>query len=334
MIRLTKNRLNMQEKIKELYNYGESTLTLGKRFNKSDGTIRYHLIKEGLKLRDRKRATMVAIEKNRWKEPIRRQHKIPMSSQELTKEKAYILGVLCGDGYMQHTKNKRGTSYIVALQSIDKEFVRNFSRLINKVYKLKPKESFIKVKNPNWNDKYQSRICSKEVFEDLQRYDKTFKTFEWEVPKQILNSSKKIQAKFLQGFFDSEGHVNYKYKNIIGVSASLQGINGVKRLLNNIAIAFTDVNYKNRSIYGIRVQGRKSIKIFNKNVGFIIKRKKNSLKILLSTYIGDRTAKVEVIGLKNKMVQLRDENMPYQKIANILGVSRCAVWNQLNKKRE
>ncbi len=317
-----------KREFKELYSKGESTVTIGKMFNITDGTVRKYLKINGVNLRNKAEASKIAIEKGRATPPIPRQHKIPKSSKSLTKEKSYILGVLCGDGYISCAK---GSGYQIGLQSIDKEFVNEFSNCIDKTYHLKAKESLIKVKNTKWNDKYQSRICSKSVFKDLQRYHKNFKTFEWRVPKGILIGSKNIQAKFLQGFFDSEGHVNYKGKNIIGVSANFGAIQEIKELLENCSIKSNTINYKTRNLKGILISGRGNIEIFNKKINFIIARKRENLKKLLSSYKRYCTPHLEIKKMYKKMVFYRKKGLSYLKISKKLNISRSAVWNHINR---
>lgn len=273
---------DLQEKFKRLYEIDEeSTLTIGKKFNINDVTVRKYLLLSGVKVRNKSKASEIAIKNGRAKIPVPMQHKIPRSSKKLTEEKAYVLGVLCGDGYISCYKN---CGYQIALQSIDKEFVDQFSKCLYDTYKLRIKKSLIKVNRPRWNDKYQSRICSKKVFRDLQKYHKNFKTFEWRVPSQIFKSSKKIQAKFLQGFFDSEGHVSYKNKKIIGCSASFRGIIEIKKLLDCLDMKSSMIDYKGRNLKGIFIQDRKSIEIFSKKINFVIIRKRENLKKLINSY--------------------------------------------------
>jgi hypothetical protein len=57
-------------------------------------------------------------------------NKIPESSKLLTKEKAYILGVLCGDGYIRIHKN--GRSFLVGLDVTDEDFADEFKKCLKK----------------------------------------------------------------------------------------------------------------------------------------------------------------------------------------------------------
>jgi intein-encoded DNA endonuclease-like protein len=313
---------------KKLYLNGESTITIGKKFNVVDATVRKYLILQDVKIRNKVEASKVAIKKGRAKIPTPKQHKIPKSPKKLTKEKACLLGVLCGDGYLTCSK---GSDYQIALQSIDKEFVNEFTNCINKIYNLEAKESFIKTKNPQWSDKYQSRVCSKEIFLDLQNYHKNFKTFEWNVPKQILKSSKNIQAKFLQGFFDSDGHVNWKGKQIIGASANIGGIKGIKGLLDNQGIKSTVFQYKNRNLMGVGIYGRKNLELFTKNINFIIKRKKENLNKLMNSYKRYLMPRSEIIKQHKKMIDYRKKGLSYSKIADKLNISSHTIRSHIHK---
>lgn len=318
---------NQQREFKDLYEQGESTVTIGRMFNVTDVTVRAHLISQGVKIRNKVEASKIAKIKGRMKIPTPKQYEIPKSSKHLTKEKSYILGVLCGDGYINCIRN----DYQISLQSIDKEFVDEFSKCIYKTYKINPKESFIKVKNPRWNDKYSSRICSKKMFKDLQRYNKSFKTFEWKVPRQILNGSKSIKAKFLQGFFDSEGCVSYKGKKIVGASSNSDGVDGIVILLKNLGIKSKVYDYKNRKLKGIFIQDRRSIELFKNLIGFVIINKKENLKKLVNDYKRYYIPREEIKKQLKTMINYRKKGFSYGKIGKKLNIPARTVWTHLNK---
>jgi|SRR3989344_221012 len=319
----------LKQKFKELYKKGESTITIAKKLQVSDGSVRNYLIKFGIKLRNKKEAFKMAKEMGRAKFPIPKQHKIPESSKKLTKEKAYVLGVLCGDGYL----NKSPKGCTISLNSIDEEFVQRFSKCLRKIYKITPKEHLVKLKN-GWNNQHRSRLCSKKVIKDLERYHRNFRTFEWRIPKEILEEKQDIWIKFLQGFFDSEGYVSNKIKNkkIIGASASIKGLEEIKELLNNLDIKSSIYSNKKRKAKLIHIGDKKSMEMFNKKISFTIRRKKENLKRLIEDYKSCEEVHKKIISIYPTMVKLRNEGLSYSKIGDKLDIAQRTVWRHLNNK--
>ena len=115
---------------------------------------------------------------------------IPKSSKVLTKEKAYVLGTLCGDGYIT-------TGYRVGLDVCDEDFAQYFKKCLEKIYNLTSSLRFVISKKANHKPKYCIMLVSKLVVLDLLSYLNSFKTFEWEVPDQIKNAKKEASRKFM-----------------------------------------------------------------------------------------------------------------------------------------
>ena len=152
----------MAKKMKYLYEKGESGHIIARQFNIHFSTVYECLRKIRVKIRSNKEAGILASSKGRIAK-----HTIPKSSRIISTEKSYIIGVMCGDGCLHCTKNK---SYQISLQAVDKDFILEFADCMDKVYGLKPSIRKIKVKTPNWSDKWQARICSKEFFYDILNY--------------------------------------------------------------------------------------------------------------------------------------------------------------------
>jgi len=314
-------------KIKSLYQSGESIFTIAKKFNVHPSTVCEHLEKSGTRRRSLKEAGILASEKGR----LPNKHEIPKSSKKLTREKAYILGVMCGDGYLNRTNND---SYQVALQAIDKDFVIEFAKCIEKIYRIVPSVRKIKTDIPNWNDKWQARICSKEIYNDILDYA-LFGKYEWKIPGIIFNSSKNIKYSFLKGFFDSEGSVD-KSKKIVAVSVNELGINEVAILLLSIGIRsnikeVTNVVDNRRRQFFINITGREFIELYNQKINFSIKRKQTKLNNMIKNYKLRVTPHQDVEKLKSKMIELRNKGWSYQKISNELRLSISTVWRNIKK---
>ena len=117
--------------------------------------------------------------------------KIPEESKILTEDKAYILGVLCGDGYLVFQKEKG--RYLIGLDVCDEDFADEFRRCLKNVYELLPSKKMKEGRATNFSDNPKPRYCinltSKLVVQDLLRYSKSFKTKEWTIPEEILNAN-------------------------------------------------------------------------------------------------------------------------------------------------
>ena len=83
--------------------------------------------------------------------------------------------------------------------------------------------------------------------------------------------------------------------------------------------------------YVIQITGRNYIELYNKKIGFSIKRKQRRLENLIKNYKLRVTAHQDVEKLKSKMIELRNKGLSYQKIANELNLGITTIWKYLNK---
>jgi hypothetical protein len=118
---------------KRLYEKGESTYSIGEKFGLDAETVRCHLKKLEVKLRNRYKAMKLGLESGRVKTPAVPHQVLPTSSK-LTPEKGYILGVLAGDGFIVYHLSRQYKMYKVALETVDKEFADEFSRCLYLTY--------------------------------------------------------------------------------------------------------------------------------------------------------------------------------------------------------
>jgi len=181
--------------------------------------------------------------------------------KKLTKEKAYLLGVIAGDGHIN-------SNFIRFEIKKDLDFIQEFANCFFVVYgnkykhkPYKPKKSFVLY------------VASEIICEDLLRYGK-FMTEDWFVPKEIFNTNnKEIISSYLRGLFDSEAYAD-RY-NIIFSSNSKEGIYGVKSLLQVLNIP-SKIKKQNNN-YRLRIGRRENLLKYKEKIGFIIKRKLEKL---------------------------------------------------------
>lgn len=198
------------------------------------------------------------------KEELRKKKlKIPIKKfYSLSLEKAYILGVLCGDGHIH-----KGMIRLEIRK--DEEFIQEFANCLKKVYGLEfrykyygKRDSFVLYASPEY-------ICN-----DLLRYGK-FGVYKWRVPKEILNCSKEeIICRFLRGIFDSEGSAGKYLVSMTSINKG--GIDDVSLLLEKIGVE-NRVGFIKRGYHIIYITGKERIKRFRDKVGFTIKRKQDKL---------------------------------------------------------
>ena len=322
-----------KEEVKEfvlLYKNGESTRSIAKKFNRCHSIILWHFERLGIKRRERKEAAKLGVIRGRIKIF---KHKIPESAKQMSLDKAYILGVLCGDGYINYNKDKR--AYQIGLDVTNKEFFNKFRRCLYKVYKIRPTNEYKIIKIKNWQNKYITRLCSKAACEDLLKYGE-LKTENWKIPKIIKKSDLNIQAIFLKGLYDSEGDVDKSCKRIGLTSINGTGLDEVKNVLNNFNIRCTiiiqkDLKPNRKTRYVLRVQDRKSVETFYRFINFTIKYKKENLKQIINNYKLWTTPKEEILKLRPLMTKFRNEGLSYEEIAKRLNVCVATVWNHLQK---
>lgn len=250
---------------------------------------------------------------------------IPEDSKDLIPKKAYILGILCGDGYIS-------TGYRIGLGVCDREFADFFKYCLDFVYKV---ESSITLRTRMFTNisikpkpQYVISLVSKLVVKDLQKYITSFKSKEWVVPFQIKKSSKEIQANFIRGFADSEAHVRFrKGQSEINIcSGNILGLKMIKDMLTNNFEINTHMGENSSGVPVIVVTKYESLKIFYNEIGFVIKRKQNALKQALDSYKrkGLRRYSRE---FKLKAINLLKSGLKHKEVAKLLGTSPANVYD-------
>jgi transcriptional regulator with XRE-family HTH domain len=199
--------------------------------------------------------------------------KIIKRQGKFTPEKAYILGVSGpGDGYVGHDE--------IQLRVIDKEFADMFDYCLKKVYGLKSSRTIVKPDKPTFNKTYKVNLCSRAAVEDVRRYAKHFKEYNWQLPKIITNASENIKCAYLGGVFDSQAHVSVNKKEIVMYLSNLKGLYKIKELLGSIGIK-SSVSVTRQIL---RISSRKNLELFATKINFVVNRKSKSLKKLLESY--------------------------------------------------
>lgn len=199
----------------------------------------------------------------------------------LTTEKAYVFGVLCGDGYLFKHKCRTGYSYGLGLTSIDMEFINHFLKYIKEQYGIDGKIRF--VKNGEWSrhQRYRLRCFSKLLYMELIQYG-SFGIKTWHTPSEILScDNENIIAAFLKGFVDSEGCVSRTGYQITISNTNRVGLNQIRQLLLKLGIFVSEI-YASNTCLNLRITGYPNLRIFYHKVGLTISRKKTRLENYLN----------------------------------------------------
>lgn len=315
----------MAVEFKHLYENGESTCSIAKKFDCGDNTVNKYLRNLGVKLRTRCEAAKLGMKNGRIKPPRRFPRPIPSTSSKLTPEKAYVLGVLAGDGWIGYSPTKK--VYTISLHVIDEEFADEFRYCLHLTYGITPKKKRLAKKHAGWNDSYLIRLNSRATCEDLLGYG-SFKEREWNVPQAVKVARLDVKGSYLRGFFDSEGCVDMTHRLIYGSSSNLVGLHSLSTLLADFGIK-TKIWRGTRS-FNLAVCGKRSVELFAKNIGFTIRRKERRLEQILTSYNPWLTPSDKVLELEPEMRRLRSLGLTYKKIAEKLNLGAMTVWYHLN----
>jgi len=202
--------------------------------------------------------------------------RISDSAKLLTPYKSYLLGVICGDGYVNYK------DYYVSLETVTVEFIYKFRSCFVKVYG----PNFCGSITPTCNGKQRIIICGKEMTEDIKRYLPIKGSFCWRAPEAIKIASEECKIGFLQGFFDSEGSVSRRF-SIELYSSNKIGLSEIKELFKSIKIKTSKIKSRiqtNKPRYVIYVTGKENIVRFINIIGTNIPNRLNKMKNLLIKY--------------------------------------------------
>ncbi len=253
-----------KEKIYKMYIIErQSAQKMAGRYNVSTITAINWLKGYGIPVRTHKESmNTLLIKKDLKNKKLKRPIK---EFSKLSPEKAYIIGVLCGDAHINNTCIR------FEIRN-DEEFIKSFIRCIKEVYGLDYSYHYYSKRNS-----FVSYISNQIICHDLLKHGK-FKTFEWRVPKEIIdNKDEKIISNFLRGMFDSEG-TSSKYCVSMS-SANEMGINEVSTLLWIIGIGNKVMKTKS-GYYVLYITKKERLKKFKDKIGFTIKRKMESIAYL------------------------------------------------------
>ncbi|MCS7126322.1 MAG: hypothetical protein NZ929_05375, partial [Aigarchaeota archaeon] len=201
-----------------------------------------------------------------------------------SKELAYIIGTVLGDGYVTKNKKKKGYNEVyIELRVKDLEFAEEFSRCLGLVLGRPPP----KPRNIESRRRHRVSVKDKTLFELL--HDKDLEKI-----RPFVEHCDECRSAFLRGFFDSEGCIS-ENGQLTAYNSNLELLKYVMRLLADLEIETTGPHLKTRrgtlmkcprtgkiykrkrDTYMIYVKKR-SFPTFYLKVGFTITRKQKRLE--------------------------------------------------------
>jgi len=240
--------------------------------------------------------------------------------QKITKEFAYILGVIYGDGYCRSRKS--GGEIILKVK--DEDFAIYFKNCLEKWSGLKAK---LKCKD----DFFHTVLYSKERADFVLNFKLN----------SILKAQKEIQFNFLSGLFDSDGgilgknlknrriakrwiHFSNNNKEIIDLVSTILNKQKIKYFISSrIHSGFGSKKLQ----YEIKIYNLKDLFYFYNNIKFNIGRKQKKLKEVINSY--DYYPR----SLFNNAKKLHKE-MGYRKVAQQIRVPKGVVYGWLFKDNQ
>ena len=151
----------------------------------------------------------------RWRERMIKKGWIKINYPPLQRSEdlAELIGVILGDGNIY--KHPRTEELRISSNSEDKEFIKRYDRLVDKIFKKKPKLE--KVKDSNC---IYIRIYQKDISQRLDIFAGARKNQKIEIPLWILKN-KKYLIRYLRGLYEAEGSFcihepTYTYKFLFG----------------------------------------------------------------------------------------------------------------------
>ena len=217
----------------KLYNNGMPYYKIAKTIGVSRKTVSYHLRKAGLQSNPKYTRTVDPAKLRKY------DYSIADSVFEIidTEEKAYWLGMLYADGYIDDSKH----SVSLSLKEADREHVEKFRHFLG----LDAKKIHVKTKNIKSKQYigYEFTFSSVKTVNDLARCGCTSnKTFSLQFPNESI-LPEKLRFHFIRGYMDGDGSITHGGKNASVISLEILGTEAFLTSYQK------NVNFSDRRLY-------------------------------------------------------------------------------------
>ena len=250
-IKLTKEDI---KKMIEAYRQGDSTIKLGNQFVVSPTAI-YGLLKK-------KEIPMRSLSHSMQKYDINENYFEIID----TEEKAYWLGFICADGYINFKRN----NLVIGLAIKDKKQLQKLKDCLKSNHPIK---EYIY----DYLSMVRLFIGNKKIVETLKKYISEHKTFSLTFP----TIDKRLERHFIRGYFDGDGSVINVKNPQINITSNIIFLDELDIRFKDIGLNKTkrDIRHKQQNkIQTLRFVGRNNLRMIYdylyKNATIFMDRKK------------------------------------------------------------
>lgn len=253
----------------------------------------------------------------------------------INQHSAYLIGVLCGDGFVNFSKTRK---YRVkfGLNCIDLDFSKKFSSEIKSWLDY---DSNIRIERQKTKFLINSKIGKRKGIRyrvdfgssdrNFYRFMKSIKTGtrNWKIPKSILKlKNERVVCNFLRGFFDSEGTVGKRNIDIFSINSA--GLLQIRDLLRKIGIC-EEFGKITISKHRLSIYGRENMNLFLQKIGFSMERKEEKLYKLIDSYERNYSRKIKTY---EDVIKLSKQGLEPIDISQVLDLPYGTVWSWVNNK--
>jgi DNA endonuclease len=214
-------------------------------------------------------------------------------SPKPSKELAYVLGVIFGDGNLFY--HKKNSDYVIRLDAIDKDFVEKFSECVSKVLNKEKNYAVVSYKQKAMSSiMFSSKARSKQLYYFLKELKVDF--------EKVKPFAKVYPKEFIQGLADSEGCPSISAANSFSVGVCVASSMNVKLLAFVSCLLKKHFRIRSR-VYKTKKKGM-SDSVIN---GRVITRQNDLFSLTISNFDSTKIfANYVEFGIKRKNEKLRD----------------------------
>ena len=250
----------------------------------------------------------------------------PAIGSPLSASKAAILGYLAGDGNI--TYNRRGGVYGIRLTNKEDQLIEHFRTKCLETFDARPT---VYPSDRRDDGIVTIQLKGKSYVEELLKDGSNLEIYDGKcLPHAVTTASREAKAAFIRALADCEGSVDQTSNNLKISSSSYRLLLGVKQLLTEFGVT-SQIHHRNRSekrdIYLLVITARHSLSRYEKQIGFTLDRKQESLAAVCSSISGDRTI-IDVLPNCGELVkQAREQLRLFQSECGIAGATICNFEN-------
>jgi len=240
----------------------------------------------------------------------------------LTKNLAYLLGLLVGDGFI--TLKKR-LVLIATERFISEEFQRITQKLFGYTVRVRCRNS----------QKWELRISSHQIRVFLVTLGLSYaSTQEKYIPESLLRAPRRFVVAFLQGLFDTRGYANNVHDNITLMISSYRLAQQVQLCLLNLGI-LSSVALKRKAIttYLLRINSTELTAFYTQVGSRLPQRRQRATLELNKCQQGDTSIPYLAAVLEQihkRIVETPNKPVPLENAPNVYAIFSCS----LPKKRD